>query len=352
MGRRPVWLAPEPSLLIDAARKGYRVSAGNLEHVIALIGDLRGDRAWANARLQSVGERGIRLAVQAGDLGLWPGPSGKQCLRTVDAVCEKVDLELRVVPGNHDDWGRLTTMWENPKRRDDAGAPLPLYLTDRIAVLPRGWRWTMGGRTLVALGGAPSVDFIHRSRGKTWWAEEQMTHEDVDRTVAGGHAQVMVTHDAPGPPWCVPKVAQIIRNNPMGWPDRALACARVGRDLVTEAFLGVRPRLLIHGHYHVSGERTVRLPGADFETRIWSLDMNGKAGNVRLLDLDTFDSPQPAPVFTPILEHDCFAPFRPRPRPRRSVRRGWRSLDMRRAPCRRAPGEHCARARRIACATR
>ena len=51
--------------------------------------------------------------------------------------------------------------------------------------------------------------------------------------------------------------------------------------------LGVRPLLLAHGHFHVTGEGVVRLPGAAHETTIWSLAANQDPGNVRLLDLAT-----------------------------------------------------------------
>jgi hypothetical protein len=168
---------------------------------------------------------------------------------------------------------------------------LPLRLTDTITVLPRGHRWDLGGRTLVALGGAPSVDFEHRTPNRDWWAEELPQPGDVARTVAGGPVDVAVFHDAPGPPYATPAVAHIVETNPMGWSDRALAYARVGRELVTEAFTGTSPRLLVHGHYHASDHMTVRLPGLPYDTRIWSLDCDGRAGNVRLLDLDTLDDP-------------------------------------------------------------
>ena len=51
--------------------------------------------------------------------------------------------------------------------------------------------------------------------------------------------------------------------------------------------LGVQPLLLAHGHFHVTGQAVVRLPGAAHETTIWSLAANQDPGNVRLLDLDT-----------------------------------------------------------------
>ena len=145
----------------------------------------------------------------------------------------------------------------------------------------------MGGRSFVSLGGAPSVDLHTRVEGRDWWPQEQMTQVDVDHTIAGGYADVMVTHDAPGPPWATRPVETILATNPMGWPNHALEYARIGRERVTEAFLGVKPRLLVHGHYHCSGELTMRLPGTEYETTVWSLDMQGQAGNIRLLDLDT-----------------------------------------------------------------
>lgn len=256
--------------------------------VVAFAGDWHGDRVWANARLQSLGERGVSVVMHVGDFGIWPGTSGKAYLRTVEAVCEKFGIALLVVPGNHEDWGRLTNLWENPKRRTADGLSLlPVSLSEHITVLPRGWRWEMGGRSFVALGGAPSVDLHSRTLGRDWWPEEQTTQADVDLTVAGGYADVMLTHDAPGPPWATPPVEEILSSNPMSWPDSALEYARVGRERVTEAFLGVRPRLLVHGHYHCSGQATMRLPGADYETTVWSLNMQGQGGNIRLVDLGT-----------------------------------------------------------------
>lgn len=254
---------------------------------VTFAGDWHGDAMWANARLQSLGEQRVQTVIHVGDFGIWPGSPGKRFLRQVDAVCKRYGIAMLVVPGNHEDWGRLTALWSNSKNQGAAGEPLPLTLTEHITVLPRGHRWRMGGRSFVALGGAPSVDFGDRVQGRDWWPEEQMSATDVARTVAVGYADVMVTHDSPGPPWCTPRVEAILASNPQGWPAAALDYARVGRERVTEAVLGVRPRLLVHGHFHVSDEVTVRLPGATHDTEIWSLGMNKGEGNVRTLDLDS-----------------------------------------------------------------
>ena len=145
----------------------------------------------------------------------------------------------------------------------------------------------MGGRSFVALGGAPSVNRVRLTEGIDWWPSEVIQEEHVETTIAGGHADVMLTHDSPGPPYCTEPIADVIQGNPWGWPDSILAYAQEGIDKVTRAVVGVKPLLLAHGHFHVAGQAAVRLPGSTHETTIWSLAANQDPGNVRLLDLDT-----------------------------------------------------------------
>ena len=154
-------------------------------------------------------------------------------------------------------------------------------------MLPRGYRFELEGRTFVSLGGAPSVDLADRSHGNDWWPEEMITDDDVAGVVEGGYADVMLAHDAPLAPCEVDRVAYLRSHNEWGWPDRALAHARVGAERMHDAFLGVAPKLFVHGHYHVVGETTVVLPGRGCGTRIWSLNCDGVDGNVRYLDLAT-----------------------------------------------------------------
>ena len=112
-----------------------------------------------------------------------------------------------------------------------------------------------------------------------------ITPEDVEAVVAGGYADVMLTHDAPLAPYEADQVAHIRTHNECGWPDRAFAYARVGAERMHDAFLGVAPRLFAHGHYHAVGEATVQLPARGYDTTIWSLNCDGVGGNIRYLDL-------------------------------------------------------------------
>jgi hypothetical protein len=256
---------------------------------VALAGDWHGNRRWARARIAEVANNDVALILHLGDFGIWPDASGRVYIDQLEEACTTHGVGIWVTPGNHEDWGSLTRMWADPAR-----AGRPLQVSEHIAILPRGHRFTLEGRSFVSLGGAPSVDLEYRERNKDWWAQEAITTDDVASVVDGGYADVMLVHDAPLAPYEVPSVATI-RSTKGVWSERALAYARHGAELMHEAFGGVRPRLFAHGHYHVADEATVALPDTAYETRIWSLNCDGVDGNIRYLDLATLYEPVLSP---------------------------------------------------------
>jgi len=262
--------------------------------VVALAGDWHGNTTWAADRIAEVAARGVRQIWHLGDFGIWPGLSGERFLDGIEVECTRHAVEILVTPGNHEYWARLEAEWSLRENRDEQGVRRPLLLREHIAILPRGFAWTESGRKVVSLGGAPSVDFPYRREGRDWWREEAITDDDVELTIGTGHgADVMLTHDSPGGPYWTPAVEAICTTNDFGWTRQALAYGKGGRLKMTEAFLGVRPRLLAHGHYHCHSQTTVRIPGVGHPTTIWSLDCDGNEGNVRYLDLDTLSDPEP-----------------------------------------------------------
>jgi hypothetical protein len=260
--------------------------------VLGVAGDWHGNLMWARARLADLGRQGITTLLHVGDFGVWPGPSGKRYLLGVEEAAASSRVEVLVTPGNHEDWGRLTDLWSNPRNRTENGVTRPLRLTEHVTVLPRGYRWTMDGRSFASLGGAASVDRRSRTEGVDWWPSEAITDGHVERVVHDGPADVLLTHESPDPPWATPKVTQILDRNPMGWPEDALAYSRDSRRRVTKALLALRPHLLVHGHMHAADESCVKLPGARHETRVWSLGCDGEPGNIRLLDAQTLSEPR------------------------------------------------------------
>ena len=262
---------------------------------VGLVGDLEGEGGAAVESVRSLGERGGEVAYQLGDLRFGMGPDPDAYLGAIEETCAEYGLRLSCITGNHEHWGRLDELWSAPAGQDADGRPAPLALSAHVTMLPRGHRWELGGRSFTALGSAPSINRHLLTEGVDWWPTEALLDEHVDAVVAGGHADVMLTHDSPASPYCVPPVEEIlrrnVRDNPMGWPADSLAYADEGLARLTRAVLGVAPRLLAHGHFHVAGEDRVRLPGADHDTTVWALAARGHAGTVRLLDLDTLTDP-------------------------------------------------------------
>jgi len=256
--------------------------------IIGLIGDLEGDHDWAVSRLRVIGERGdVDVVCQLGDLRFGVGPHHQEYLAAIESVCAEFELQLLCINGNHENWARLDQLWAEPRWQNEDGSLKPIDVSDHVTILPRGHRWEMGGRSFVALGSAPSVNRHLLTEGVDWWPSEVIQEEHVEATIAGGHAEIMLTHDSPGPPYWTEPVADVILNNPCDWPDSILSYAEDGIEKLTRAVVGVKPLLLAHGHFHVTGQAVVRLPGAAQDTTIWSLAANQDSGNVRLLDLDT-----------------------------------------------------------------
>jgi len=171
---------------------------------VALAGDWHGNRRWARARIAEVAANGVALILHLGDVGIWPGASGRVYIDQLEEARTTHGVGIWATPGNHEDWGSLTRMWADPGR-----AGRPLYVTEHIAILPRGYRFPLEDRSFVSLSGASSVDLEYRERNKDWWAQEAIEAEDVATVVAGGYADVMLVHDPPLGPHEVPSMATI-----------------------------------------------------------------------------------------------------------------------------------------------
>lgn len=214
---------------------------------VGLIGDLHGKAGYARDALHKMHQRGVVTVFQLGDFGLgWPG-AGEQFLGWVEAHCALLDIDLYVVPGNHENWEFINSLpFENGR----------CWLTQHVCVMERNARFEIDGRSFLALGGAPSIDYPDRRVGFSWWPDEALTLRDVERTVAEGYADIMLTHDAPD--GGTKKVQRIVDNpNYSFWTRQGLAYAAEGRELMNIAFAGVRPKVFAHGHFHVADEAVV-----------------------------------------------------------------------------------------------
>ena len=204
---------------------------------IVAFGDWHANERWARYVLTQVWDRWHPDAyLHVGDFGLWADARGKRFLNAVEAVLASQGRELWFIDGNHEDYRYLSVL-----SKDNRGLG---QVRPHIFHIPRGFRFSWGGVSLVGLGGAYSIDRKYRTEGENWFVAEETTDEDVARTVAGGPADVLITHEAPFLP--------VGSSNSGIHVDEAdqYASQRV-RNRIQDAIAALHPSLLICGHHHV-----------------------------------------------------------------------------------------------------
>ncbi len=188
-----------------------------------------------------------------------------------DEICSAFGIErVYVVPGNHD-YPALS-----PILRAHPGVAVRVSRSSWL--LPRPFRMSVGGRTVLTLSGATSVDLYWRLPNE-WSSDETIRDEDVAAAISGGPADIMVTHESPfdSP---VRAVRQILRTNPLGFPRESIVESAASRVRVRQVWDAVNPKLAFHGHMHAPGGGTT--PDG---RRLISLGCNGQEENIAIVDL-------------------------------------------------------------------
>jgi hypothetical protein len=243
---------------------------------VAVCGDWHGNVGWARMISRAL----PRLAPDVTTLlhlGDWWMPPG-----AVDEVFTETNIErIYVTLGNHEPWDEITPLFEEHPGET-------VRVSELIWLLPRPARLSIGGRAVLSLGGAASVDRESRIEGLTWWPDEAITDQNVAAAIAGGPADLMLTHESPaGTP--VRAVREILRTNPQGFPKPALEASAASRARVSEVWDAVRPELLAHGHLHAPG-------GGKTEDgrRVASLGREGQNWNLGILDMESLRMATPS----------------------------------------------------------
>ncbi|MBC9927346.1 metallophosphoesterase [Leucobacter sp. cx-169] len=241
---------------------------------VYVAGDWHADTKWARRALESISGEDCQVLLHVGDFGYFPNHThGAQYLREVSALAVRSGIQILVTPGNHSDYASL-----------NAGLALsggePFEAAPNVHLLPRGWRWTMSGRSFVSLGGAVSVDQRQRLEGVSWWPEEVITREEAEAVAAAGAADVLITHDTPLRD-STPEVALARLDPRWDLPTWLQDASTHSAELVQVARDGVKPKLHFHGHWHIPTSLQ-----SDDDSAIISLGMNGQRFNLVSLDLD------------------------------------------------------------------
>jgi Calcineurin-like phosphoesterase len=260
-----------------AARDPDRTPLAAGPERILVAGDWHGDTRWAQRVIRESGEllagQEHRVILHCGDFGIWPGEAGREYIFRVSAALDQAGATLLFVDGNHEDHDRLNGELERaPLMAWGTGAPIPIGSGSRaigavISWLPRGHRWQWHGRTWAAAGGGVSLDRVIRREGRDWWPQEEISDEQEAAIIAGGHADVLVSHDRPS--W---------------WDPRDIARSEAHERRMQRITDALQPSHIIHGHLHRCYSRT-----CDFgygPVQVTGLNCNGAPGNYGLLNLE------------------------------------------------------------------
>lgn len=226
---------------------------------ILLTGDVHGNTDWVLHHILPQARRhGCQLVLQLGDFGIWPGPEGQRYLGALSRQAKGARIPIWFIDGNHEDFDQLDALPLDARGRRP--------VRDHITHLPRGYRWEWSEPTLLACGGASSIDVADRLSGRSWWPQEAITDQDVARCSEGGRVDILFTHDIQAE---VPLTDPLLE--PLLPPSVADALSRNRQRLqrITEV---VRPKLQVHGHWHLPYDRTIIRSSDKEQVRIVSLN--------------------------------------------------------------------------------
>lgn len=245
-----------------------------------ILGDMHGDLGAARKQVERARATGVEFdtIIQVGDAGVgpWPTNRGREGPRDrlgpgLARIARDLDVTWLITPGNHENYDTIDALpFDNEGRR---------VLDDRVLILPRGHRFTLGGVRFGSLGGAFSIDANLRVPGRSWWRQERITDADV-AALGTEPLDVLVTHDVPE--------GTAVRVQ-FRLPAHLDAESRKDRELITRAVQRTRPHLVLAGHWHQRVSDTVRIAPDGRSVRVEVLDIEREPKAAAWLDLGTLE---------------------------------------------------------------
>jgi hypothetical protein len=214
---------------------------------ILVCGDIHGD-IWNVKEIFRLAIKGNCSRIHCvGDFGYFPNL--EECLeflRYVSFAGIDSGIHFSFTDGNHENHHFLRDLFESRK-------------SESIFVLP-GIEWFWRGKyfeNCLSIGGAYSIDKEYRTLGVDWFENEMISYSDFNR--CSSEAEIIFSHDCP-------------LGVDLGFPVNHFSTIS-NRKMLLEICKVVKPKILIHGHYH---------------KHYWH-DLKMEYGNLRVIGLDCND---------------------------------------------------------------
>lgn len=155
---------------------------------VYITGDCHGDfrKIYQFAETMKLTEGDAIIVL--GDMGLLWRQDRRDANIFIKDFEDRWKFNLYFVDGNHENFHQLNSL---PEDAEGMG-----YISEHIRHLKRGRRYNINGKDILAIGGADSVDQYMRTPGLSWWQEETITQEDIDK-VEAGHYDYVLSHTCP-----------------------------------------------------------------------------------------------------------------------------------------------------------
>ena len=138
---------------------------------IGVTGDLHGEVNFP--RIYQARREGFTHLIVAGDFGyVWTGST--QEAKQLDYI-NKIGIKVLFVDGNHENHDLLNSF---PVTSLYGGSVH--QIRPNIIHLMRGEVYKIGGKSIFTFGGAKSIDKAYRIEGRSWWASEMPSKEEMD----------------------------------------------------------------------------------------------------------------------------------------------------------------------------
>jgi predicted phosphodiesterase len=162
---------------------------------VGLIGDVHGKwRSYAEV-LDGLNSAGCDITIQLGDMGVGFGPA----FGTYEQILSNHDT-LKGVPGfecmsdPRQVFGRDDRIWVRGNHDNPAVCKsFPSWVKD-------GTIRSIGSEIFMFVGGGLSIDKEWRTEGYDWWADEELSYQDLSFVIDlydSFRPDVMITHDGP-----------------------------------------------------------------------------------------------------------------------------------------------------------
>lgn len=247
------------------------------------VGDIHGNIRDVEKAILHALRNGVKTVIQVGDFWAYSSRSERDKIdRIVRRLCHQFatspdDFKFIFIDGNHEDFPYLShetiiagdmprPLAADIKDNYEAGiADLPVHanrktksgvqISAHLFYFPRGsvLEVEAGGRVfkLGFLGGATSIDKTVRIPGKTWWAAEDITENDVKFALRffGESIDILVSHDT---------TISAYKALPFNYSDvspdffPAVEESDKNRHLIEKVVEKSRPAIIVHGHFHDS----------------------------------------------------------------------------------------------------